>query len=376
MAYIYKRTYPSGKKVYIIGFRDQYGRWRERSAGSRRKDAENLLRRVQEEVSAGTYGVAREDPTFAEFAQTFLAAKKGEVKPSTLTDYREVIKNHLDPFFGRMRLSEISPTKVQGFLVGMQEKEVSPATVGKVYRVLKVILRHALVLGFIDRDPTIGIRQPRVEKREMDHLNVGEVEALLEAADGDLRDIIAVAVFSGLRQGEIFALRWQDIDFEAGIIRVVRSYRRPQGFTDLKSSSSRRTVPMMPRLAEMLKRRFEVCGRPSPDALVFPSAAGTPLDRPNLVTRGFEPSLERAGLRRIRFHDLRHTYASLCIAAGMDPKALQQAMGHSSITVTMDTYAHLFPGSYDRAVARLEAMFTKGEKVIHIRRRRGGKESP
>jgi len=369
MAHIKKRA-RKNHVAYVVGFKDQHGRWREKVAGPRRKDAEALLRRVLEEVAQGTFGEEREDPTFAEFAVRFLEAKKGEIKASTYADYEQVLRNHLVPFFGKTKLSAITPARVQGFLSWEGERGTSPATTGKVYRVLKVVLRHALVLELIGRDPTVAIRPPRVERKEMDHLTPEEVEALLDKAEGDIRDIIAVAVFTGLRQGEIFALRWQDIDFEAGLIRVVRSYRYPHGFTDLKSSASRRTVPMLPRLSSILAERHRVQGRPGPEELVFPSEAGTPLDRHNLLTREFEPALERAGLRKIRFHDLRHTYASLCIAAGMDPKALQQAMGHSSITVTMDTYAHLFPGSYDRALKRMEAMFSRDLKVVDITGRR------
>ncbi len=224
----------------------------------------------------------------------------------------------------------------------MSKKGVSPATTGKAYRVLKAILRQAIALEVLDRDPTLAISPPRVERKEMDFLTREEVEALLEAADPDMRDLLSVAVFAGLRQGEILALLWRDIDFDAGIIRVVRSYG-PHGFTDLKYPSSRRAVPMPPNLIAALEERRRRKGNPGPDELVFPSKAGTPLDRHNLTARMFEPLLEKAGLRRIRFHDLRHTYASLAIAAGMDPKALQQAMGHSSVMVTMDIYAHSFP---------------------------------
>lgn len=366
MAFIRRRVHSSGRVTYCVVFKDPRGRWRERAAGPRRKDAEVLLRRLLEEVAGGTFEAPREDPAFAEFAARFLHAKKETIKPSTYKDYAEVLRNHLIPFFGKLRLSEITPLKVQDFLMAMQDKGTTPATVGKIYRVLKVILRYAISLDLIDRDPTLAIKPPRVEREEMRFLTPEEVNILLEAVDGDARDILSTAVFSGLRQGELLALRWRDIDFEAGVIRVTRSYHSSGGFSDLKTSASRRNVPMIPRLASILRARHEAKGRPDPEDLVFPSAAGTPLDRHNLVSRIFEPALERAGLKRIRFHDLRHTYASLCIAAGMDPKALQRAMGHSSISVTMDTYAHLFPGSFDRAVKRMEGLLSRDSKVIRF----------
>ena len=367
MAYIRRRDYPSGKSVYIVGFRDQYGRWHEKAAGARRKDAEALLRRIGQEIAEGTYGQEREDPTFSEFAARFLTAKEGGIKLSTLDDYQQVIHNHLNPFFGRMRLSGITPLKVQGFLAWEGERGISPATTGKAFRVLKVILRQALAWELIGRDPTSGVRGPRQERKEMDFLTPEETTALLEAAEGETRDIIAVAALAGLRQGEIFALRWGDIDLEASSIQVVRAYRNGR-FTEPKTAASRRAVPISGHLERILRARYEAAGAPRPEDLVFPSQAGGPLDRANFITRSFEPALAAAGLRRIRFHDLRHTYASLAISAGMDPKGLQRAMGHSSIMVTMDTYAHLFPGAHEAALRRLDATLdaVRGGKVISL----------
>ena len=172
--------------------------------------------------------------------------------------------------------------------------------------------------------------------------------------------LLSVACFAGLRQGEILALRWQDIDFEMGIIRVVRSYNPYYGMMDLKTPSSIRTVPMIPRLISTLKELRKESGTPAPEELLFKSPEGNPINRDTLVSKDFEETLKRAGVKRVRFHDLRHTYASLCISAGMDPKALQHAMGHSSIATTMNIYAHLFPGSYDGAISRLDSKFSSG----------------
>jgi integrase len=364
-----------------IRFKDQHGVWRERVAGPRKGDAVNLLRRTLEEVNNGTFGVEKpEDPTFSKFCERFLKAKKRELATSTYSDYEQIIENHLKPFFGKKHLSKITPSlihsliehlegkrrKAKGKARGDQGKPLAPATIGKIYRYLKTILRYALTLQLIEKDPTIGIKAPRIEKKEMDYLTKDEVGALLDAAEGDIKDLLSLAIFSGLRQGEILALRWKDIDFNTVIIKVVRSYKPSHGFGEPKTPASRRSVRMTTKLSEIMKIRLER-SKSFPEDLVFPNHDGNPQDRANLVTRGFEPALEKAGLRRIRFHDLRHTYASLCISVGMDPKALQGAMGHSSITVTMDTYAHLFPGSYDTALAKLDRMFSKDSKVVQLR---------
>ena len=374
---IYKRE-RNGRTTHSVRFYDHYGVRREKSARTR-KQAEALRDTIIMQINAGTYGVEEpENPRFKDFCKQFLKAKEREVKDSSIDDYRQVINNHLVPFFKKKRLTEITPSTIHSFLNYISEKKIpsrakdgqarhlSPSTVGKAYRYLKVILRYSLTLQLIDRDPTIGIRPPRVQRKEMDYLTVEEIRKLLDTAEGDTKELLAVAIFSGLRQGEIFALRWGDIDFKAGVIKVVRSYHQPHGFSDLKTSASRRAVHMIPRLASQLKARHEAIQEVSPDNLVFTSSAGTPVDRHNFITYQFAPALKKAGIRRVGFHDLRHTYASLCIAAGMDPKALQKAMGHSSIIVTMDTYAHLFPGSYATALARIEDMLSEGTKVVEF----------
>lgn len=367
--FVRKRIRKCGVRWSVV-YVDEHNQRHEVTAGTTKKSAEILKTELEKQRAAGTLGKPKkDDPTFSEFCERFLKVKKGEVKATTFIDYQQIIKNHLNPFFGNTHLSHVTPSKIQGYLAHMDEKKVSPATTGKSYRYLKVILRQALAMEIINRDPTIAIRPPRVERKEMDFLSEKEVTKLLETAEGDMYTLLSVACFTGLRQGEILALKWQDIDFDMGIIRVIRSYNPRHGFTDLKTSSSRRAVPMIPRLISTLKSLYEQRGEPVPKSLIFFNRDDKPIDRSNLVSRYFEQTLENAGLRRIRFHDLRHTYASLCIASGVDPKALQHAMGHSSIQVTMDVYAHLYPGSQDKAMARLEAKFSSGKKVVHLPKR-------
>ncbi|WP_287153172.1 site-specific integrase [Candidatus Solincola tengchongensis] len=369
MSYIRRREYPSGKVSYAVAFKDQHGRWREVVAGSRRKDAEVLLRRISQEVAAGTWGRKEENPTLSEFSRSFLEAKKDELKPSTLKDYSEVVHNHILPILGRLRLKEITPLEVQEFLLRLQEKGVSSATTGKVYRVLKVILRRAVALELLDRDPTVGISPPRVERKEMRFLTPEEVNRLLEATEGtDIGDLIAVAVMTGLRQGELLGLRWRDVDLPGRRINVVRSWHAVSGHTDLKTASSRRTVPIPQGLLPILEARHRRMGFPPPSSPVFPEE-GKSKDRRNLIAREFEPALERAGLPRIRFHDLRHTFASLAIEGGVDLKSLQAVMGHANITTTAHVYGHVYDTHLERVGKGVELALQGGLKVIRLARK-------
>lgn len=358
MASILKRTNPSGKVVYRVQFKDQHGKRHEITAGPLKKHAEALLSTVLEQVNAGTYGVDFERLTFPELCEQFLVNKKSSVKSLTWEDYERNIRNHLVPLFGDILITEIRPSDVQKMIPYLEGKGLSSASAGKALRYLKAILRYAYSLDLINSDPTKPIRAPRIVRQEVDFLSPKETRDLLKAADEDMRAILATACYAGLRQGEILALRWKDVDFDEHRIRVVRTYHYSHGFSEPKTKSSRRAVPIPSTLVSILENYCALRGEHDPDSLVFVNQSGKPIDRRNLVRRNFNKTLKAAALRHIRFHDLRHTYASLAIASGMDPKALQQAMGHSSIRITLDIYGHLYPGSYDNALQKLEALIS------------------
>jgi integrase len=345
----------------VVRFRGPHGRWTERVAGSCKRAAELLKYRIECELAEGTFDEDPEkNPYFVDFSVRFLKAKKELVKPSTYEDYKRVIRVHLNPYFHEMKLAQITPLRVQEFLFHLNEKGLSPASRGKILRYLKNMLRTAVNWEMIDRDPSFAIRPPRQERREMDYLTPEEIQKLLRTAKGDMKALLAVACLAGLRQGEVLGLRWGDVDFDNHQLRVVRTYNPIHGFGAPKTTTSRRAVPIIPMLEEILEQHRASRRQLSADDLVFRNGNGNPKDRTNLTNREFKRVLEKAGLREIRFHDLRHSYASLAIASGMDPKALQRAMGHGSIRITLDVYAHLLPCSYDGAVERMEALLGTG----------------
>ncbi len=354
MAYIKKRTYKSGKEVYVIGFKDQTGQWRERTAGERRKDAEALLRRVQEEVARGDFGKVKEDPTLSEFYDRWIDAKSRSLKASSLADYKNAFNRYILPVLGKRRIGDLTPSLIQKWLNGLCEQDLSPATVRKAYRYLRSCLGQAVAWGLLEEAVFRGVILPRVEAKEIDCLTPAEVRVLLSACEGMDRALFGTLAYSGLRLGEALGLRTSDIDLEANCIRVRRSWSYYGGFTDPKTAGSRRTVPILPLLREILTEHLR--GLP-PEALLFPSTPGgnRPMDHANALKR-FKRALRRAGLREVTIHSLRHSFASLMLASGCSIKALSHALGHSSPTLTLNTYSHLIEEAMGDSLMRADSL--------------------
>jgi integrase len=190
---------------------------------------------------------------------------------------------------------------------------------------------------------------------EMDYLNPEEIRRLLEASDADCQPLFATAVLTGARQGEILALRWSDYDPVRRVLFIRRAFHPVYGFTAPKSAAGLRAINVSPELAAILEDyRVRTYGKGND--LVFTNGVGNPIDGTNLLRQKFHPTLDRAGLRRIRFHDLRHTNVALRIAAGENMKSIQAQLGYASITTTMDRYGHLLPQASDGSVERLDAL--------------------
>jgi len=233
-----------------------------------------------------------------------------------------------------------------------------------------MMFRHAQEWGLVRDNPAQRIRQVRVEPKEMDFLRPDEIRLLLQHADEPYRTLFLTAVLTGMRRGELLALQWGDIDWHNDVIHVKRSLfwhnkeelasANGQGtvlwrFSTPKSTRSIRTVIMSPKLKEALELYRLQCPV-SPQDLVFCTTGGGPMNANNMINREFLPTLSRAGLRRIRFHDLRHTYTALLIAQGAHAKFIQSQLGHASITTTLDRYGHLLPEAQQGTGERLDAM--------------------
>jgi integrase len=288
------------------------------------------------------------------------------VRPSTFASYRSLVRTHLIPRLGKIALAKVTPANLSTAYAAMIAEGRAPRTVRHAHNVLGRALREAEIAGLVGRNVCRLTRLPRVANGEMHSLTATQARTFLIAAASDrLGALYTLAIASGARQGELFGLRWQDLDLEHGTMRITRALSRGVSgwaFTDPKTASSRRTVPIGKPATEALRshkrrqaeerlRNGEVW---QDFGLVFTTEIGTPLSPQNLLRRSYYPLLARAGLPRVRFHDLRHTAATLLLEAGAHPRVVAERLGHADPGLTLRVYAHATATMQGEATAAMD----------------------
>jgi integrase len=283
------------------------------------------------------------------------------VRSGTLHYYERMLRPARESC-GGIQLRSLSPLHVQSMLRRLEQGGASARGRQMTYTVLRTALRDAVRLRLLAANPLDAVSRPRAPRPEIRALSTAEARKLLTAAKGDpLEALYALAVGTGLRFGEAVALRWADVDLGAGTVHVRRTAIEARGgavtFAEPKTSRSRRQVDLPAFVVAALERHRALVGAtPHPERLVFMSPDELPLRRSNLHRRSWKPLLERAKLPHVPFHALRHTAATLALAAGVNPKVVQERLGHSSIALTLDTYSHAVPTLGRDAAARLDAV--------------------
>jgi integrase len=262
--------------------------------------------------------------------------------------YEQALRAYVLPDLGAVRLGELQRRDVQALVERIARSGKSPSTVRNALLPLRAICRRAVSRGEIHDNPTRGLELPAVRGRRDRIAQPHEAAALLGALDPSDRPLWATALYAGLRRGELQALRWADLNLDARVIDVRRSWDRVAGEIEPKSAAGTRTVP----LPTVLKAFLDAAPPGAKNAFVFGRTPAEPFD-PWAVGERARRAWNASGLTPITLHECRHTYASLMIAAGVNAKALQTFMGHASITITMDRYGKLFPGSEDEAAVLL-----------------------
>jgi integrase len=277
---------------------------------------------------------------------------------------------HLIPTLGRVRLTDLQPQHLRALYADRLAKGLSATTVGHIHAVLHSALKGAERDGLVPRNVAALVSRPRVVRREMKTLSPDETRAFVQAASGDrLEAFYIVAVTTGMRLGELLALRWRDLELDASRLSVCATLQRTgQGFefAETKTPQSRRRVALGSTAVAALRRHRAVQNAERLAAgpawqdhdLVFANEVGGPLDGSNLQRRSFLPLLKRVALPRIRFHDLRHTAATLLLGRGVHPKVVSEMLGHSQIGVTLDLYSHVTPTMQRDATAAVDAILT------------------
>jgi integrase len=335
---IYRRSDGRWVAVLDLGWRDGkrtrkyfYGRTREQVA---RKLARGLVQQQQ------GLEFANERLTIEQFLGKWLEAKQGTVASGTWTRYEELVRLHVNPKIGKRRLARLKPEQLQQCYGELQASR-SPATVLKVHRMLHSAFKLAVRWDAMPQNTTELVIAPAVQRHEFDTFTAEQARSFLKVVQGDrLEALYVLAITTGMRQGELLGLRWQDVDPERHRLQLVRQ---------LKTRQSRRAV-LLPELAATAladHRDRQAAEREQQGVLweehglVFPNTVGRPLSPNNLRCRSFFPLLARAGLPRIRFHDLRHSCATLLLGEGVHPKVVSDLLGHSQIGITLDLYSHV-----------------------------------
>jgi integrase len=353
---VYPRKNRDGK---VTGYRGSYfapdGKRRYVSA-KRKSDAERALREAMTDADRGLTFDASNQTVSGYMTRWLEDFAKANLAPRTYHNYRLQIREHLVPAFGPMKLSKLDTPNIQALYTAKLRDGLKPSSVRYIHAVLHCALEKAVELRLIPRNPAASARPPKIRQEEITPLDAQQARLLLEAAKDDRFECLYIlSLTCGLRMGESLGLKWSDIDLDAGTLRVHRQLQRIREggglvFSEPKNAS-RRTIDLPQKAVEALwsyrKRQLEEqlrAGAKWQDhGLVFASSKGTPMDAQNIVNRYFKPLLRRSGLPDIRWHDLRHTCATLLLGRGVHPKMDQHLMGHASIQLTLDRYSHWIP---------------------------------
>jgi integrase len=277
------------------------------------------------------------------------------LRPKTLESYKSLIKNHIKPGIGSIKLSALRPDHLQKLYSDKLNSGLSRRTVQYIHSIIHRSLNQALRWGLVARNVSDLVDAPSVKRKPPQFLSPEEVKTFLGSVkDHRFYPIYVLAIATGMREGEVLGLHFEDVDFDKGIIHVRHAVQYLIGegvvLTEPKTKKSRRSIKVPEFAMEVLEEHKENENRNQ--GLMFVTSNMTPFSPRNLV-RHFKKALRDAGLPNIRFHDLRHTTASLLLSKGAHPKLVQELLGHSQISLTLDTYSHLIPAMHDELAEKM-----------------------
>jgi integrase len=362
-----------GDGVYLVSVflgRDANGKRRyvAKQIKGTKKDAQHYLNKALSDLDSGNF-VEPTALTVGSYLDRWLVAvARPRVSRRTADGYAALLKRYIREPIGQKRLAKLQPLDIQKVYGDMQSRGLSARVVRHTHAVLHSALKQAVKWGILARNPSDSVELPKVPFKEQRVLSTDEAQIFLKVAATMPRGLIfEFALLSGMRPEEYLAIQWSDIDFERGTAQVRRAlvwHKKSWSFEEPKTARSRRVV----FLPALLLRKLVAYKRKQAEErlklgpiwqafdLVFCNELGLPLQIPNLTYRYFRPILTEAKLSRIRLYDLRHTCATLLLAANEHPKIVSERLGHASITLTLDTYSHVLPSMQQGATVKLESI--------------------
>jgi integrase len=338
--------------------------WRTVASGD---DPQRELTRLLREHDQGHLAAEARPVTVREYLEgDWLPHMRTRIRESTWVRYNQLITSDVLPVIGGARLGRLRPHDVQLVVDKMVDKGLAARTVVQCYRVLSSALSQAVRWQMIPTNPATAVRPPRIERAELVIPTAEQVRKLLTAAEGSWVHLpILLAAATGMRRGEVFGLRWGDVDTDAGVLRITGSLQRVGGklrVVEPKTPRARRTVAIPRSVMDVLKshrkeqtERRLLLGEGWTDSdLVVERGDGQPRD-PDTITHYFADIATQVKMPGIRFHDLRHAYATSLLRGGVHPKIVSEALGHASTAFTLDTYSHVVPSMQEAAAEAIGA---------------------
>ena len=331
------------------------------------RDALDWIHETKTQIRSGV-SIRAANITLKEYLDEWLVSHKSAVRPKTIYQYSQIVRQHIVPVLGKIKLKDLNPKHIQSLYNFKIETGVSKRSVVLIHSILHKALNQALRWELIGRNPAHAVSRPKTGRKEMKTLSDSQARTFLSAAKESRYEMLYwLAISTGMRQGELLGLKWSDLDWINGSFQVQRQLQRIDGeglvFSEPKSLASNRSVlisiTMLDRLRNHLDYQIQekrLLGEKwEENDMMFPSTTGTPADHRNLF-RDFKSILKKAELPDIRFHDLRHTAATLMLEQGVHPKVVQERLGHADITLTLNTYSHVMPSMQEEAAKKMDAL--------------------
>ena len=347
------KTYTYYEARYTAGFDPGTGKQIQRSITDKsKKVVAQKLRAAMADLDAGTYKAPCK-MTVAQWLDIWVAEYLNSVKPLTKHNYNKQVQKHFKPALGAVRLDALDTHTIQRFYNSLSVSGLSPKTVKNLHGILHCALQQAIACDYLSRNPADACKLPKVTKPEIKPLEPVEIARLLkEAEQDDYCNLFIVAMFTGMRQGELLGLAWECVDFKSGIITVKQQLQCKDGnyFLETPKSGKNRTILPAPIVMDALRNQLQRQRKEQEQAgkmwdnqfnLVFTDALGKYLVR-RTVVKHFKKISQRAGISDdARFHDLRHSFAVSSLYAGDDIKTVQANLGHATAQFTLDVYGHV-----------------------------------